>query len=56
MIPVTSFEAYGAAINAKVGQIVDDTTPPNVIPLPAGLPLLLGGLGVLALVRRRASA
>lgn len=27
--------------------------PPPVIPLPAGLPLLVGGLGALALARRR---
>ena len=28
-------------------------TDPNVIPLPAGLPLLLSGLGIFAVVRRR---
>lgn len=27
--------------------------PPNVVPLPAGLPLMLGGLGALAWLRRR---
>lgn len=29
------------------------STPPNVVPLPAGLPLLLAGLGSLAYLRRR---
>jgi hypothetical protein len=60
VIPVSSFEGYQAAIAAKIGQIVIDTgggpTDPNVIPLPAGLPLLLVGLGALAVVRRRAAA
>jgi uncharacterized protein YegL len=49
---VANFDAYGAAIGSKVQQIVD----PNVIPLPAGLPLLLAGLGAFALVRRRQAA
>lgn len=57
VIPVSSFGVYEAAINAKIGQIVDDTQPnPNVIPLPAGLPLLLAGLGAFAVLRRRAAA
>jgi hypothetical protein len=57
VIPVSSFAAYEAAINAKIGRIVDDTQPtPNVIPLPAGLPLLLAGLGAFAFMRRRAAA
>lgn len=34
-------------------EIVPPPPPPGVIPLPAGLPLLLGGLGLLALLRRR---
>lgn len=54
VIPVADFAAYGAAIEAKIGQIVEDTG--GQIPLPAGLPLLLTGFGVLALVRRRAAA
>lgn len=31
----------------------DTVPPPNVVPLPAGLPLLLAGLGALAFLRRR---
>lgn len=61
---VDSFADYAAAISSKVQTIVDNTggggtpdpDPLPPIPLPAGMPLLLGGLGVLALVRRRAKA
>jgi phosphohistidine swiveling domain-containing protein len=60
VIPVSSFAAYEAAITAKIGQIVDDTgggtTDPSVVPLPAGLPLMLGVIGAFALVRRRQMA
>ncbi|MFZ5965221.1 VPLPA-CTERM sorting domain-containing protein [Thalassococcus sp. BH17M4-6] len=31
----------------------DPRDPPSPVPLPAGLPLLLGGLGIFALIRRR---
>lgn len=59
VIPVSTFEGYSAAITAKIGRIVDDTgggTP--VIPLPAGLPLLLTGLAIFGglRARRRAAA
>lgn len=54
---VNSFADYEAAIGAKVGKIVVDTGGgdggPAPIPVPAGLPLLIGGMGLLALVRRR---
>lgn len=58
VIPVSDFAGYSAAISAKIGKIVDDTgggTP--VVPLPAGLPLLLTGIaGFIGLrVRRRAA-
>lgn len=62
VIPVSSFEAYSAAITAKIGRIVVDTggggtpTDPSVVPLPAGLPLMLGVIGAFALVRRRQMA
>jgi hypothetical protein len=44
--------AYAQAISTKVQRIVD----PNVVPLPAGLPLLLAGIGAFVLVRSRQSA
>jgi hypothetical protein len=61
VIPVSSFAGYQAAITAKIGQIVIDTggggtTDPSVVPLPAGLPLMLGVIGAFALVRRRQMA
>ena len=34
--------------------VTDPDPDPNVVPLPAGLPLILTGLGVLAVLRRRA--
>lgn len=46
---------YGAEYKIAVRYTYDDGTvvPPNVIPLPAGLPLMLGAIGMLGLVRRR---
>lgn len=59
VIPISDFAGYSAAIEAKIGKIVDDTgggTP--VVPLPAGLPLLLTGMAIFAGLRakRRAAA
>jgi len=54
VIAVTGFDAYQAAINAKVERIIEDTgggTTP--IPLPASLPLLLAGLGLVGGLRLR---
>ena len=42
-------EAYANAIDKKVQRVVN----PNVIPLPAGFPLILTGLGALGLIRLR---
>lgn len=57
---VDSFADYEAAIAAKVGRIVIDTggggPTTSPIPLPAGMPLLLAGLGMLAVARRRSAA
>lgn len=39
-----------AALNSRNAV----TTQPGAVPLPAGLPLLLGGLGLMAVLRRRA--
>ncbi|WP_414896735.1 VWA domain-containing protein [Rhodovulum sp. YEN HP10] len=54
VIPVADFDAYGAAIEAKIGQVIDDTGGnTGVVPLPAAMPMLLAGLGVFGFVRRR---
>jgi hypothetical protein len=37
----------------SVGVRIDPLAAPSVVPLPAALPLLVGGLGMLAAVRRR---
>ena len=63
VIDVASFDDFGAAIDAKIGEIVIGTGgggDPSVapIPLPAGLPLLLAGvLGLFGAgrLRRRAA-
>ncbi|WP_299814441.1 VWA domain-containing protein [uncultured Jannaschia sp.] len=52
VVSVSDFDAYAGAIGTKINQVVDDTggevdnpTPgPSVVPLPAGLPLILTGL------------
>ncbi|HLS18894.1 MAG TPA: VPLPA-CTERM sorting domain-containing protein, partial [Paracoccaceae bacterium] len=46
-------ERHGALITANFELISDSAA---VIPLPAGLPLLLSGIGGLALLRRRRNA
>ncbi len=56
VIPVNGFAAYEAAIGAKVQSIVDNTGGgPSVVPLPAGLPLLLAGLGAFGILRRKSA-
>lgn len=60
VLSVDSFADFEGAISAKVGQIVDSTggnggNNPNVVPLPAGLPLLLVGIGAFAGLSRRKS-
>lgn len=53
--PATSFA--NAFIDIKVQEIISQPpSGPNPIPLPAGMPLLLAGLGVFGFMRRRASA
>jgi len=51
VLQVTSFDEYASAIDAKVQQVTE-------IPLPAGLPLFISGLGLIgaAVRRRRATA
>ena len=48
-VPLTENDPAGLGYD---GVRIDAVTPP--IPLPAGLPLLTGGLGLMALLRRRA--
>lgn len=54
VLTVENFAGFTDAIDKKVRQVVDDTGGDNgVIPLPAGLPLLLSALGLGGLVARR---
>lgn len=49
VLEVTGFgTAYDAAINSKIQRIVD----PDPVPLPAGLPLLIAGLGAFGVIAR----
>ncbi len=50
----TSTKSYESGI--KITSITVEYEATSVIPLPAGAPLLLGGLGALALLRRRKKA
>jgi len=48
--------AYNFAYSAQIDVTYDFTpavTPPSIVPLPAGMPLLLAGLGLLGVLRRR---
>jgi hypothetical protein len=54
VLDLATFDAFEAAIGQKVASIVTDTGGEiNPVPLPAGLPLLLAGLGAFAFVRRK---
>ena len=57
ILTLDDVDAYEAAISAKLQNIIDNTSP-SAIPLPAGLPLVLSGLGVLGIVgyRRKRAA
>ncbi|MEM6759055.1 MAG: VPLPA-CTERM sorting domain-containing protein [Pseudomonadota bacterium] len=46
-------ETIGTNDNEFFGNFVTSTTPVSAVPLPAGLPLLLAGMGVFAVLRRR---
>lgn len=57
VVPVSSFVEYEAAISAKIRKVVIDTGGDiDPIPLPAGMPLLLAGMGAFAWMRRRQHA
>ncbi|MEM6579180.1 MAG: VWA domain-containing protein [Pseudomonadota bacterium] len=59
VLTVDNFTDFQGALRSKVESIVDDTGgggDPNVIPLPAGLPLMMAGLGAFAFLRRRSKA
>lgn len=56
VIDVSSFADYEAAIEAKVGQVIIDVTGPTPVPLPAGMPLLLAGMGAFGFMRSRKKA
>lgn len=54
---IAHFDDYEGAIGAKIQRIVDDTGGgPSPIPVPAALPLLLGGLGMMGALRLRRRA
>ena len=58
-LEVSTFTDFENAIAKKVGRVVTDTGGGGgngVIPLPAGLPLLLTGLGLLGFARSRRKA
>lgn len=54
VLSVGTFAGFGDAIDKKIGRVVIDTG--GQIPLPAGLPLLLTGLGVLGFARKKRKA
>lgn len=49
VLDLPNFAAYNSVIGSKIQKIVT----PDPIPVPAALPLLIGGLGVFAFVGRR---
>ena len=58
VLAVDSFDDFEDAIASKVTNVVDSTGGggPSVVPLPAGMPLILSGFAVLGLVRSRRKA
>lgn len=48
--PTTFFTAFAAA---KLGEIEDTDTTPGAVPLPASVPLLLTGVGLISALRLR---
>jgi hypothetical protein len=57
-IPFLFFTSSSTGARERIDFRFTDLTlrAPSAVPLPAGLPLLLGGMGLLALVRRRKSS
>ena len=53
---LTFAHAYGEALTPPGPLVPADDTSASVVPLPAGLPLLIAALGGLALLRRRVPA
>lgn len=53
-LPAASFADFGAAVTQKIKFEITDTTP--AIPVPASIPLLVSGLGMIAALRLRRKA
>lgn len=52
-VSVLTWDPLGTAANVGIDEVAYALTPVNVVPLPAGLPLLVGGLGLLGWLGRR---